>query len=202
MKETPIFEEIFHRLIKLPGFWVKLLIGGFLSFVPIVNLFAFGYLYRLSRAVRKLGQPVLPTWGDWPGLFMDGLRFAVVWLAYWLLPVLLAGLITWLLTEISLGALANVFFLAIVLLSTVLFSSALYRYNMRKDFQDLLDLPLILRMTWMELPRMIVPAFVFLGLFVLLLPFYGFALFGGFMMFITYTSLRYRSIEQKQSVSL
>ncbi len=201
MKEMPIFEEVLNRLIKLPGFWVKLLIGGLLSFVPIVNLFAFGYLYRLSRAVRKSGQPVLPAWQDWQGLFMDGLRFAVVWLAYWLLPVLLAALIAWLLAIISLGALTNIVFLTSVMLSTVLFSSALYRYNMRKDFKDLLDVALILRMTWMELPRLIVPAFIFLGLFVLLLPFYGFALFGGFLLLITYTSLRYRSIEQKKSVS-
>jgi hypothetical protein len=35
----------------------------------------------------------------------------------------------------------------------------------------------------------------------LLLPFYGFAFFGGFLMLITFTSLRYRSIEQKQSIS-
>jgi len=89
----------------------------------------------------------------------------------------------------------------VVLLSSVLFSSALYRYNMRKDFKDLLDVALILRMTWMELPRMIVPAFVFLGLLVLLFPFYGFALFGGFLMLITYTGLRYRSIEQRKTVS-
>lgn len=201
MKETPIFEEVFNRLIKLPEFWVKLLIGGLLSFVPIVNIFAFGYLYRLSRAVRKSGQPVLPEWGDWQGLFMDGLRFAVVWLAYWLLPVLLAAVISGVMALIYLGALANVFFLTVVLLSTILFSSALYRYNMRKDFKDLLDISLILRMTWMELPRLIVPAFVFLGVLVLLLPFYGFAIFGGFLLLITYTSLRYRSIEQNRSVS-
>ena len=201
MKETPIFEEVFDRLIKLPGFWVKLLIGGLLSFVPILNLFAFGYLYRLSRAVRKSGEPVLPSWSDWPGLFMDGVRFAVVWLAYWLLPICLVAGLSWLLTMIHLGALTNIVFLTTVLLSTVLFNSALYRYNMRKDYRDLLDVALILRMTWMELPRLIVPAFVFLGLFVLLLPFYGFALFGGFLMLITYTSLRYRSIERKQSVS-
>jgi hypothetical protein len=201
MKETPIFEEVFNRLIRLPGFWVKLLVGGLLSFVPIVNVFAFGYLYRLSRGVRQSGQPVLPEWRDWQGLFMDGLRFAVVWLAYWLLPILLGLMISWLMTLIFLGALANVFFLTVVLLSSVLFSSALYRYNMRKDFKDLLDVALILRMTWMELPRMIVPAFVFLGLLLLLFPFYGFALFGGFLMLITYTGLRYRSIEQRKTVS-
>jgi hypothetical protein len=105
------------------------------------------------------------------------------------------------LAMISLGALTIVVFLTTVLISTVLFNSALYRFNMRQDFNDLLDVQLILRMTWMELPRLIVPAFVFLGLFVLLLPFYGFAFFGGFLMLITFTSLRYRSIEQKQSIS-
>jgi hypothetical protein len=196
MKETPIFEEVFNRLLKLPGFWGKILIGGLLSFVPIVNLFAFGYLYRLSRAVRKSGEPVMPAWQDWPGLFQDGLRFAVVWLGYWLLPTLLASGITWLMTRIGLSALTNVFLLTVVLLSTVLFSSALYRYNMRKDFKDLLDLALIFRMTWMELPRLVLPACVFLGIVVLLLPFYGFAFFGGFVLLITYTSLRYRRFER------
>ena len=96
MKEMPIFEEVFNRLIKSPRFGVKFLIGGLLSFVPILNIFAFGYLYRLSRAVRKSGQPALPAWNNWSGLFLDGLRFGVVWLVFWVLPILLASLIAWL----------------------------------------------------------------------------------------------------------
>ncbi|MDQ8195735.1 DUF4013 domain-containing protein [Coraliomargarita sp. SDUM461004] len=208
MKETPIFEEVCYRLLKLPSFWSNFLIGGLLSFVPIVNLLAFGYLFRVSRAVRKTGAPQMPNWPNWPslqhwqdwqGLFKDGLRFAVVWFGYWLLPLLVAACVSWLMALIGLGALSNVLLLSVVLLATVLFSSALYRYNMRKDFKDLLDVALILRMSWMELPRLIVPALVFLGLLVLLLPFYGFALFGGFLMFITYTSLRYRRFEHNKS---
>lgn len=201
MKEMPIFEEVANRLIKLPGLGVNFLIGGLLSFVPIVNVFAFGYLYRLSRAVRKSGQPALPTWNDWSGLFLDGLRFAVIWLVFWFLPIVLASLIAWLMPFIYLGALTGIFFLTSVLLSTLLFSSALYRYNMRRNFKDLLDLMLIFRMTRMELPRLILPGFVFLGFLVLLQPFYGFAIFGGFLLLITYTSLRFRSIEGNLSVS-
>ena len=201
MKEMPIFEEVANRLIKLPGLGVNFLIGGLLSFVPIVNVFAFGYLYRLSRAVRKSGQPALPAWNDWSGLFLDGLRFAVIWLVFWFLPILLASLIAWVMPFIYLGALTGIFFLTSVLLSTLLFSSALYRYNMRRNFKDLLDLMLIFRMTRMELPRLIVPGFVFLGFLVLLQPFYGFAIFGGFLLLITYTSLRFRSIEGNLSVS-
>jgi hypothetical protein len=201
MKEMPIFEEVANRLIKLPGLGVNFLIGGLLSFVPIVNVFAFGYLYRLSRAVRKSGQPALPAWNDWSGLFLDGLRFAVIWLVFWFLPILLASLIAWLMPFIYLGALTGIFFLTSVLLSTLLFSSALYRYNTRRNFKDLLDFMLIFRMTRMELPSLILPGFVFLGFLVLLQPFYGFAIFGGFLLLITYTSLRFRSIEGNLSVS-
>lgn len=196
MKGTPIFEEVFSRLIKLSGFWGKFLIGGLLSFVPIVNIFAFGYLYRLSRQVRRSGQLVLPEWRDWQGLFMDGLRFGAVWLAYWLLPVLLAAGLSWLMTLLFLGALSNVLFLSVIVLATILFGSALYRYHMREDFNDLFDLPLILRMTWLELPHMILPGLVFLGLLVLFLPFYGFAIFAGFLLLLTFTSLRFRSLER------
>ncbi|TVP75037.1 MAG: DUF4013 domain-containing protein [Puniceicoccaceae bacterium] len=204
MKETPIFEEVLQGLLKQPGLWQKLLLGGLLAFVPVLNIFAFGYLYRLSRAVRHSGRPVLPAWGlldDWRALFMDGLRFAVVWLAFWLLPILLAVLVGWLVSQVGLAALSNAVLCSAFLLATLLFSSALYRYNMRKNFRDLLDFGLILRMSWMELPRLLVPVFFFLGLVVWLMPFYGFTLFAGFILLITYTSLRYRSLETRQSVS-
>ena len=202
MKETPILEEVFERFIKLPGFWHKLLIGSLLSFVPIVNLFAFGYLSRMSTSIRKTGQPDLPEWKDWAGLFRDGIKFAVVWLVYWLLPLLLVSLVAWLMAKVGLEALTNLVFWLVFLYSSILFSSALYRFNARKDYKDLLDIMLIFRMTWMELPRMIVPAFIFLGTFVLLLPFYGFALFCGFLVLITYTSLRFRSIEKRKSATI
>lgn len=204
MKETPIFEEVLRSLLRLPGLWKTLLIGGLLTFIPVVNLLAFGYLYRVSRSVTSAGRPVLPAWelrDDWRGLFFDGLRFAVVWLAYWLLPILLAMLVVWLMAFVHLGALGNLFFVSVVLYTTVLFASALYRYNMRRDFKDLLDFNLIFRMTWMEIPRLLVPVFFFLGLVVWLLPFYGLSLFSGFLGLITYTSLRYCSMEQRQSVA-
>jgi hypothetical protein len=201
MKETPIFEEVFSRLTQLPAFWVKLLIGGLLSFVPIVNLFAFGYLFRLSSSVRRSGQLALPAWEDWPGLFRDGLRFAVVWLAYWLLPVAIAALISVVLDGLHLGALSYLVFMLVVLLSPVLFASALYRYNMRNEFRDLLDVVLIVRMTWLEWPRLIIPAFVFMGVFTLLVPLYGFAFFAGSLMLLAYTSLNYRHLEGRKPAS-
>jgi hypothetical protein len=76
----------------------------------------------------------------------------------------------------------------------VLFSSALYRLQMKSDFKDLLDVGLILRMSYRELPRFIIPALVFLGILAFALPLYGFALFAGFLMLIAYTGLCYRSL--------
>jgi hypothetical protein len=210
MKETPIFEEVFSRLVRLPGFWLKLLIGSMLSFVPILNFFALGYLYRVSRATGHSGQPAMPAWPEvrfwqawsaWAALWLDGLRLLVVWLVYWLLPVLLAAGVAGLLSWIALDVLGYVIFLGVVLLACGFFGAALYRYNRRRDFRDLLDAELIFRMTWLGLPRLMVAALVFLGLFAWWLPFYGFAFFGGFLLLITYTTLRYRSLELQKTTA-
>lgn len=197
MKETPIFDEVFLRTLSLPGFWVKVLVGGLLSFIPVINFFAFGYLLRLSHGVWKSGRVGLPEWGDWTVLFMDGLKFAVVWFAYWLLPILLASAISGLFGAIGLGALAYLLFSLSFLLAPILFSSALYRYNMRSDFKDLLDVALILRMSYGAFPWLIIPALAFAGIFAVALPLYGLALFFGFIVLIVYTSLSFRAIEQR-----
>jgi hypothetical protein len=202
MKETPIFEEVFSRTLSLPGFWVRVLVGGLLSFVPVVNIFAFGYLYRFSRGVRKSGLVAMPEWTDWKGLFADGLKFAVVWLAYWLLPLFLAAVISVVIGAIGLGALSYLLVSFAFLLSPILFSSALYRYNMHSDFKDLLDVALIVRMTYMEFPRLIIPALAFVGISAIAAPLYGFALFLGFVILIAYTGLTYRLIEKRRSVAL
>lgn len=201
MKETPIFEEVFSRMLSLPGFWVKVLVGGLLSFIPVINLFAFGYLLRLSTGVRKSGRVFLPEWGDWSGLFTDGLKFAVVWLAYWLLPILLTLSVSSLIGYVGLGALAYLLLSLAFLLAPILFGSALYRYNMRSDFKDLLDVALIIRMSYGAFPRLIIPALAFAGIFAVAAPLYGFAVFFGFVVLVVHASLSFRSIEQGQTVA-
>jgi len=197
MKETPIFEEVFHRLLKQPQFATRFLVGGLLSFVPVVNLFAFGYLYRVARRIRRDGSIQLPEWTDWQGLFVDGLRFAVPWLAYFLLPVGLAfglsallGMIHFSFVSILLGSL-------VLLLAPLVFCAALFRLQTRDRFEDLLDVVLIFRMTWAKLPQFIVPALAFLGLFAFRFPFYGFVDFFGFLMLVVYTTLSYHWIERR-----
>jgi len=200
MKETPLFEEVFLRLLRENGFWPKVIIGGALSFIPVINIFAFGYLYRLSARVRRSGRIEVPEWGDWAGLFKDGLRFAVVWLGFWLLPILLAGGLAYFVGSLGLRALGFLVFSFVFLLAPILFSSALYRYTMRLDFRDLLDLALIFRMTFSELPRLVVPALVFAGIFAVAAPLYGLAVFFGFFVLIVHISIVFRRIEQNRKV--
>jgi len=195
MKEKPIFEEVFAQLINQPNLGRKLLIGSALSFIPILNLFAFGYLYRLAALLRRTGQLRLPEWTDWAGLFADGLKFAVVWLAYWLLPLIVGILIATVFSALGLGALAYIFVASVFLAASVLFCAALYRLQMRSNYRDLLDVMLIVRMSYMKSVEFILPVLVFAGIYAVALPFYGFAFFAGFLLLVTQTSLCYRLLE-------
>ncbi|MFP4674536.1 MAG: DUF4013 domain-containing protein [Opitutales bacterium] len=197
MKETPMFEEVFTRLLRQHGVAQKLLIGALLCFIPIANFFAFGYLYRYAHGLRRSGDLILPEWEDWQGLFLDGLRFTVVWLAYWVLPLLLAFGVSRFLEEFRLGVLGYLVFWGVFFVSPVLFSSALYRFCMRADFRELLNIELIFRMTGAELPRSIVCALVFVAIFALLQPLYGLAFFAAFLLLVTYFMVRYRSLEYR-----
>jgi hypothetical protein len=195
MKEKPIFEEVFAQLIRQPNLALKLLIGSALSFIPVVNFFAFGYLYRFAAQLRRTGQLNLPEWTDWAGLFSDGLKFAVVWLAYWVLPLGIAAVLAGVFGAIGLGALSYIFLSLVFLGASVLFCAALYRLQMRSDYKDLLDVVLIARMSYMKWTEFLLPALVLAGICVCALPLYGFAFFAGFLLIVTQTSLCYRSLE-------
>ena len=202
MKETPIFEEVFMRLFSQPGAALKILVGGLLSFIPGVNLLAFGYLYRFSAQLRRTGQLSLPDWTDWPGLLVDGIKFAVAWLAYCLLPVSVAFLFFALLSALGLAPIGYMLIAVVFAASSVLFSAALYRLQMRSEFRDLLDVVLIGRMAYLEWPRFIVPALVFLGIVALGLPLYGLAIFTASLTLISFATIRYRLIEQRKAASV
>ena len=63
--------------------WImKIVIGGILSIIPIVNFMVFGYvLEALKRAADDMDVP-LPEWDDFGGMFMKGLMVFVIGLVY------------------------------------------------------------------------------------------------------------------------
>ena len=73
--------------------WIKkILIGGVVAIIPIVNFAALGYLIQVIRNVRD-GQPLpLPEWDQFGKYFMDGLWIFLIILVYMIPIILLACL--------------------------------------------------------------------------------------------------------------
>jgi hypothetical protein len=68
---------------------VTVLIGGAMllfSFLIIPAFIAYGYVVRALQSNLR-GEPEPPTFGDWGGLIVDGLKFAVIGLIYLLIPL-------------------------------------------------------------------------------------------------------------------
>ena len=198
MREKLTFEEVSKRLVCQPKFWLKWLIGGCLSFIPIVNIFAFGYLYRFSMQLRKTGKISLPEWDDWSGLFKDGLKFGLIWLAYWILPLFLAFLISTMFASLKLYILSYLIITSTFFAASIWFCSALYRFHMASDFKTLFEFENIARMFCVGFGASILPILVFSGVFVLILPLYGIAFFTGFLLLILHLTICYRSLELRK----
>lgn len=76
--------------------WVtKVLIGGVINLIPVVNLIASGYILTLMARSIEREQEELPKWDDWGGYFMKGLMVAVITLVYCIIPlgVMMIGLV-------------------------------------------------------------------------------------------------------------
>lgn len=71
---------------------VKILIGGLLLWIPIVNFIVFGYLLKILADAKDKKEPVLHEWKDWGSLFQEGFMAFVVFLCY-LVPLFILGLI-------------------------------------------------------------------------------------------------------------
>ncbi len=71
--------------------WIKkILIGGIISLVPIVNFAAMGYVVEVIRNVRD-GRPTpLPEWDQFGQMWMSGLWLFVIFLVYSIPIIILA----------------------------------------------------------------------------------------------------------------
>lgn len=71
--------------------WIKkILIGGLVAFVPIVNFAAIGYTIQIIRNVRA-GQPLpLPEWDQFGQYFVDGLWIFLIFLV-WAIPIIVVS---------------------------------------------------------------------------------------------------------------
>ncbi|MFQ5945606.1 MAG: DUF4013 domain-containing protein, partial [Anaerolineae bacterium] len=71
--------------------WIsKIVIGGLISLVPIVNLAAWGYFLETLRRVAEGEKHPLPDWGEFGDFFVKGLVFFIAIFAY-ALPAIFLG---------------------------------------------------------------------------------------------------------------
>lgn len=75
--------------------WImKIVIGGILLFIPIVNFMVMGYMLEaLKRSADGMDVP-LPEWDDFGGKFMKGLMLIVIGLVY-TIPIWLVACVIW-----------------------------------------------------------------------------------------------------------
>ncbi|KAB8144078.1 DUF4013 domain-containing protein [Chloroflexia bacterium SDU3-3] len=63
--------------------WItKVLIGGLLVWIPIVNFAVFGYMLKVAENVAKGSSTPLPEWSDFGDLFMRGLYYVIIYIVY------------------------------------------------------------------------------------------------------------------------
>ena len=198
----PSFEDICRSLFCSAEAGKRLLIGGLLSFVPILNLFAFGYLYRFANQFRQTGKLELPEWSDWGVLFAEGLYFFVVGLLYFWLPVLVGWLLALILFELSLGFLGVVALFPIsasVVLGVALMMSALFEFQLDAHWGSLFNWKRIVHRVVSLWPALVLPIILFSGVIFLGVSLFGFAFFVGFLILIAYTTSVFAQSEIENS---
>lgn len=196
------FEEIFDK-ITMDKRWVqKALIGGLIMFVPIVNIFAFGYLYRIARNTFETRTIQLPEWEKWGDMFREGLRFLAAFICYGLVPVFLGWVLSVLLGLVTLDLLGWIDYIPLslsILIAPSLFAAALCPLlKDSNDFKSLLNCLGYFKQCLAHWKKLIVPTLVLLGVLIVGSPLYGFSIFLGFSVMVPYFVLVFTKTKTKK----
>jgi hypothetical protein len=111
---------------------------------------------------------------------------------------MLVSLLSYLMHTIELGLLGQVFVPITSLWITLMFSCALYRLQVRENFQALLDFKLLVKMSVALWRPLALPLLGFYGFFVLVRPLYGLSFFLGFLLILSYTVICLRTMETRK----
>jgi len=82
------FENAFKLPFKDEKWLIKILIGGALIWIPVVNFLVFGYLLKILGEAKDKKEFVLPEWKDWALLFQEGFMAFIIVLCYSMVLVL------------------------------------------------------------------------------------------------------------------
>lgn len=157
------FESVIKRILDDSDWAKKLLIGIVISFIPVVNILALGYVYRYANQVRRERNLTLPAWDYWMDLVLPGIYFFAVGFFYYMLPILIGCV---------LGQWLSIFYLisiAGILIGPALFASALQEFQTSgENFRSLLNFQVILERVQSSWRLLIIPSMCFAALYLLM----------------------------------
>lgn len=189
----PSLEAVCTRLFGRPGWIPKVLLGGGLSFIPGLNLFALGYLFIYGRQLRRSGRVDLPEWSEmnWPELFVCGLRLFGLLILYIGLPMLVGWIVSILLYFLTFGLLGVVAYFPLAIcgfFSPMFFLSAFMAYLKHEEFRDAFQIRILAQEVLSGWKPLALPVVAFWGIFLLAIPLYGLSFFIGAWVLIAYSS--------------
>jgi len=205
--QMPRLETICRSILDDDGFGKKVLIGGVLFYLPVLNLLLLGYFYRYARSIREDSELRLPEWNRWQDMVVESLRMLVIVLVFVVAPVLVAVLLAWL-AQVFFGALQLDVFAATLgliplslaaLLVPPLALAALSRHQVYGDFNCLLKWERIVRAALRIGPAQLVVLLVFWGLMLVGWPLLGFSFFLGFGLLVAYYTAQFMANARTQS---
>lgn len=132
-------ENAFKFVFRDKNWIIKILIGGIIAAIPVLNFIAFGYALRILKDAKEGREATLPEWTEWSDLFREGLNVFIICLLYGLVICIAWFLVTVLSVVPVIGCLA--IFLFPVLLAALVFVApalniSLCRYLDKGSFRE------------------------------------------------------------------
>ncbi len=194
MEAMPSLEAVCTRLLSRPGWIPKVLLGGGLSFIPGLNIFALGYLLIYGRRLRRSQSLDLPEWSEmnWPELFLGGLRVFALLVLFVGAPLILGWILSLVLYFLTFGLLGVVAYLPLAItgfFAPMFFLSSFMAYLKNEEFQDALQFRRITQQVIHGWKPLALPIVAFWGIFLLALPIYGLSFFIGAWILIAYAGV-------------
>ncbi|MBN2144675.1 MAG: DUF4013 domain-containing protein [Candidatus Aureabacteria bacterium] len=91
-----MFDKIIQRFKEIPkeeGWIIKVLIGGLVLYIPILNAVSFGYIMDLLEDVKEKREVKLPGWQNLEKLFMTGLPLSIFMLVLSLVQFIISSIL-------------------------------------------------------------------------------------------------------------
>lgn len=189
----PSLEEVCVRLLGRPGWAPKVLLGGALSFIPLINLLSFGYLLNYATRLRQKNEWNLPSWKILSPveLLRKGLHFFILLLVFAGIPIFTGWLISTLLSFLTFGILGIIGYFPMAIgafIAPFFFLGSIHAYVRDGLFSDAFRLTLVFEITKSMGYKLVLPVITFWGILLIALPFYGFSFFLGTWILIAYSS--------------